>query len=564
MSALKVRQIEAKLLEMFEQHLDLSDIGATDPERQTKVLTRCLAAFAVYLETGCSEIEAANAVWDGSDDNGLDAVFHDASDQRIIVVQSKWIKCGSGEPGASELATFANGVKDLIEDATAHFAPRLQGKLIDVSQALSTPGASVTVVIITTGSSELAVHGTRNIDRMVTELNGSGSEEEDPMALKVVYGLTEVFSRLASRTAGEAIELDANIFDWSHITTPYSAYIGAIDGLQLKDWWSVHGKRLVAKNIRHSLGSTDVNEQIRLTASDDPAHFWYFNNGITLIADDVAKAPRAAASRTAGIFQFKGASIVNGAQTVSTLGRIEKENSLGQVRVPIRVIMLKDAPENFGSEVTRTNNLQNRVEGRDFAAQDPQQARIQQEMGIEDIEYQFLRSENFVPSEKSCDLVEVTVALACASADPALAVQLKTGIGRFFADISRAPYKSLFNPNLSGARAFNAVVVQRVIDGWIDAKKAEIARRSGYPWTMLIHGNRLLSCSVFKLVSTSVLTKPIRDFSTEVRNLEIAVKCESVYETMLASLEADYPNRFLAVLFKNPTISKDIFEKATS
>ena len=127
MSALKVKQTEAKLLQMFEPHLDVSDVPAHDAERDIKVLSRCLAAFAVYMQTGCSEKEAAEAVWDGSDDNGLDAVFHDASDQRIIVVQSKWIKAGSGEPSASDLAVFANGVKDLVEDAADHFAERLQG-----------------------------------------------------------------------------------------------------------------------------------------------------------------------------------------------------------------------------------------------------------------------------------------------------------------------------------------------------------------------------------------------------------------------------------------------------
>jgi hypothetical protein len=564
MSALKVRQIEAKLLEMFEPHLDLSDIGEQDAERRTKVLTRCLAAFAVYMETECTEVEAAQAVWDGSDDNGLDAVFHDVSDKRIIIVQSKWIKTGSGEPAAADLAVFANGVKDLVEDATDHFAARLQGRLVKIGQALSTPGVTVTIVLISTGASSISKHGTHNLDRIIHELNGGGYADEDPMASNVVYGLIEVYSRLASKTSGEAIILESNIFDWSHIAAPYSAYIGVIDGLQLKEWWTSHGKRLVAKNIRHSLGSTDVNDQIRMTALEEPANFWYFNNGITLIADDVAKAPKAAASRAAGIFQFKGASIVNGAQTVSTLGRIDNDESLGKVRVPIRVIMLRDAPSNFGAEVTRTNNLQNRVEGRDFAAQDPQQARIQQEMGIEDVEYQFLRSDTFFSSDRSCDLVEVTTALACASADPGLAVQLKTGIGRFFADINRAPYKTLFNPNLNGARAFNAVVVQRIIDSWIDRKKTEVARRSGYPWTVLIHGNRLLASAVFKLVGPELLSKPIRDFPSSVEGLEIEGKCEKIYKNMLSSLENEYPNKFLAVLFKNPSMSKDIFEKATA
>ena len=80
MSSLKVNQIKTKLRSMFEAHLDLSDISSHDQEREIKVLSRCLAAFVVYLRAGCSEKEAAAAVWDGSDDNGIDGAYFDAGD----------------------------------------------------------------------------------------------------------------------------------------------------------------------------------------------------------------------------------------------------------------------------------------------------------------------------------------------------------------------------------------------------------------------------------------------------------------------------------------------------
>lgn len=322
------------------------------------------------------------------------------------------------------------------------------------------------------------------------------------------------------------------------------------------------GSALLPKNIRHALGATDVNSQIRQTAITDPDHFWYFNNGITLIAEEALRAPKGVASRASGLFQFKGASIVNGAQTVSTLGRVENDESLGRVRVPIRVILLRNAPENFGSEVTRTNNLQNRVEARDFVAQDPQQSRVQMEMGIEGVDYQFLRSGDFAPSVSSCELIEVTTALACASGDPMLAVQVKTGIGRFFNDLKKPPYVALFNSSLSGARAFNATVVQREIDAWIDKKKGAIGKKSGFSWGLLIHGNRILSSAVFNMLGQAALSQPISEFRSKVQSLPIDAHCETVYSKMLVSLETHYPGKFLAVLFKNPSMSKQVFEDA--
>lgn len=556
MSILKVNQIRGKLLAMFEPLLDLSDIGATDKEREVKILSRALAALAIYLETGCTEQEAAEAVWDGADDNGIDAAFYDASTQRVVFVQSKWISKGTGEPEAKDLSVFVQGLRDVIEQDSTNFHPRLQGRFSDIVLRTSTPGTSVELLVVSTGASVLAKHGKNVLDKFTNELNG---EDPDPMAHSVVYGLSEVYSGLANDLGLNNVTLDATILDWSYIPAPHPAYYGLIDGLSLKEWWKKHGKSLVASNIRHALGNTDVNNEIRGSATSAPQKFWYFNNGITLIANDVAKAPSGAASRSAGVFSFKGASIVNGAQTVSSLGKVD-DDPLGQVRVPIRVIILKDAPEEFGQEVTRTNNLQNKVEPRDFVAQDPEQKRLRQEMAIEGIDYQFVRSDDAVATPTSCELVEVTTALACASGESGLAVQVKTGIGRFFADLKKAPYKSIFNPSTSGAKAFNATVMLREVDRWIDLKKQSISKRSGPKWGVLIHGNRALAASVMTRHGLTKLSQPISLFAKEL-NLPLLHKdCEHAYNAAVSTIETEYSAKFLAVLFKNPKMTKAIFD----
>ena len=274
------------------------------------------------------------------------------------------------------------------------------------------------------------------------------------------------------------------------------------------------------------------------------------------------RAPSAAASRAAGNFQFKGASIVNGAQTVSTLSGVNSDEALGKVRVPIRVVLLNDAPEGFGTEVTRTNNLQNRVEGRDFVAQDKEQRRLQEEMSLEGVEYQVSRSEDIVKSPHACELIEATTALACASGDPTLAVQVKTGIGRFFNDLGKAPYKTIFNATSTGARTFNAILIQREIDLWIDAKKAEQEKRSGYPWGVLIHGNRVLSAGIFKRIGADALEKPILEFRETLLELNIPSTGDAIHAAMVDVLEIYFPGKFLAVLFKSPLSSKQVFDSA--
>jgi hypothetical protein len=150
-----------------------------------------------------------------------------------------------------------------------------------------TPGTTVRIILISTGSSSIAKHGTVVLDRVLDELNGSDNAEV--LATKHIMGLSEIYSALASSASREKINIDANILDWSYVSQPYRAYFGIVDGLQLKEWWTKHDRRIVAKNIRHSLGSTEVNEQIRGTAINTPDIFGISTTALPLLLMRLSK-----------------------------------------------------------------------------------------------------------------------------------------------------------------------------------------------------------------------------------------------------------------------------------
>jgi hypothetical protein len=143
-----------------------------------------------------------------------------------------------------------------------------------------------------------------------------------------------------------------------------------------------------------------------------------------------------------------------------------------------------------------------------------------------------------------------------------LAVQVKTGVSRFFADLKKAPYKSIFNPNVSGARAFNVTQVQREIDKWIETRKRSLAKKSGTGWGMLVHGNRILAAAVFAKISQTKLEQPISAFPAELVSIDIPSLAATAYNMMVTEVQANYSNNFLAVLFKNPSMSKQVYEAA--
>lgn len=537
----------------------MSDVKPEDRQFETKRLTRCLAALAILRASGCTPAEAGKSVCDGTGDNGIDAIFYDASASEVIVVQSKWIQSGTGEPSLRDIQTFAEGVSAIIDQKPDGFDKRIHPVLASIFDALISVGTTIKILVVSTGAQGLAAPALNRLNKLVDAINGPDGDQK--LATFEVIGLSEVYSQLAKGTDHRPIDIELNILDWSFLRDPFGGYWGTVDGVQLKNLWAQFGKRLVTKNIRNSLGSTEVNEGIRQTASKDPDRFWYYNNGITFVADEASRAPATSASQRSGVFLFSGASIVNGAQTVSSLASVEDDASLGKVRVATRVIILKNSPSEFGDMVTRTNNLQNRVEGRDFVKEDPEQHRLQTEMRMENVDYQFLRGEPFTSSATACELPELITALACASGDASLAVLAKTAIGRFYADIKRAPYKSVINSSVTGARAFNAVVVQRHIDAVIDERRKALGRKSGSNFGVLVHGNRVLAAAVFEVASLN-LEQPIADFAASLNRTAIEEAVDELAASFVTVVERDYQNRFLAVLFKSPTESRTLLDNA--
>ena len=114
--------------------------------------------------------------------------------------------------------------------------------------------------------------------------------------------------------------------------------------------------------------------------------------------------------------------------------------------------------QTLGTDITKTNNTQNRIENRDFVSLDPEQNRIKTELAIEKIEYHVIRSESLTRSETAFDLTESTTAAACASDRVHLVVQLKGEIGKLWENIEKAPYK-LFNSSVTGMYIWGCVQV---------------------------------------------------------------------------------------------------------
>ena len=74
----------------------------TQEQHEKNRLSRSLAALAIQVCAEVTPAQAVNAVMDGGDDNGLDAIYFDRPKNRLWVIQAK----AGGAPGMGENKKF--------------------------------------------------------------------------------------------------------------------------------------------------------------------------------------------------------------------------------------------------------------------------------------------------------------------------------------------------------------------------------------------------------------------------------------------------------------------------
>lgn len=492
--------------------IDMSDYKNKPPDEVESVfLSRSLAAFACVALEGATDAEASDAVVDGYDDGGIDAIYYNEAEATLVLCQSKWKSSGTGSISEGELHKFLRGVDRIVELKLEHLNPKVKEMEGVIREAVTDTDVRIKMVLTFNGADDLSKSVRHLFDEFITNSN-DGSE----LFSGEVLNQTRNYRLLEELRSGAPVTVDVHLAEWGSIQEPIQAFYGRTSARQIASWWRMHGRKLLTKNIRSFKGSTAVNTGIAETLRGSPEHFWYFNNGITLLCESIKRTPFAAGKREVGQFECAGASIVNGAQTVGQIGSAfdNEEDIPEDAQVLVRIISLENVPHAFGDRITRATNTQNRIESRDFAALDENQKRIHRELALDNLEYLFRSGDQEPESSGGFSVTEAAIAMACAK-DLALAVTVKNQIGRLFEDITSPPYTDIFNDKTNPHHLWRAVRVMRAVDKAIDKLSSSNLPRAEL---MASHANRMVLFLTFqdpRLTNWKDLARPIEDIERD-------------------------------------------------
>jgi hypothetical protein len=156
MSIIQVGHIQKNCRSRFSSLIDMSDVTTTNlDDRDSKFLSRALAAFAISAVAKVDEVTAAQSLVDEYHDDGIDAFFYDRNEHIAYLAQSKWDKDGSGTIDVGSVLKFIQGVNHFLEDKVSLLGPKMQAKASDIQDVLSDSQATFVLIVAYTGKQQL-------------------------------------------------------------------------------------------------------------------------------------------------------------------------------------------------------------------------------------------------------------------------------------------------------------------------------------------------------------------------------------------------------------------------
>lgn len=269
------------------------------------------------------------------------------------------------------------------------------------------------------------VHVSDNVDRKVSEILSYYTrflKTEYPLTefSLTLIGSKELYDLKNSREESlRGVEVKVPFFDPIRREIPVettkdgiSGYITTFSGKEISKLVKKYGDKLFDKNIRGWLRYNTVNKEIYDAASSETSNmFWFMNNGITFICDDVF------ADNDKKKWILTNPQVVNGQQTARMLFEASKDEKLkNDAKVLCRIYKAKN--QKFIQNIVKATNTQSSIGHRDLASNDSIQKAIQDELRKFGFFYQRQRNENPPEGEvievvTSMKMAQVSLAILC-------------------------------------------------------------------------------------------------------------------------------------------------------
>ncbi|MGH7774405.1 MAG: AIPR family protein [Candidatus Binatia bacterium] len=342
---------------------------------------------------------AAKAVTGVSHDKGVDAVFVDDDVEKVFILQGKFHQSPTAptEPRSdilafTQLASRIVGTQADFSSLLERIDAKVGERLTVARNRIKSRKYGLHLYYVTTGkcSSPLKSEAESHVAQVTAQAEISILDRADILSLLTDYlqGAAPPIPFLDLRADPTGIAGSDGVSQRFDPLSRVESWLLTMRGRDVADLYKKAQDRLFARNIRGFLGETAINDGMKKTLDREPQHFWYFNNGITIVCDSARKS----SERGETILRVTNPQVINGQQTTRVLHQAATTRS----SVLVKVISIprdgKDGYDRFEklvSSIVAATNWQNHIFPSDLRSNDTRQIVLERDLAK--LRYHYLR-----------------------------------------------------------------------------------------------------------------------------------------------------------------------------
>ncbi|MDO8546078.1 MAG: AIPR family protein [Nitrospirales bacterium] len=416
--------------------------------------------------------EAVDAIVDGGQEKGIDAVHIPDRSGRIIILQTKYHKNPDRHGiGKNDLVKLFAGVDWLMRGDLTKITgnPKFAAKAEEFREAyVNFDYNEIVIAIAATASTGAGKEERDEIDLAQKRFQENGAAFE--VTVLTADKLHDALISAVHNRYKLAVDVtfEGKPFRYERVKDGARAIVGAVKGSELAKLFHKHSFRIFDANIRNFLGMRKINQGIQRTATDkhEASNFWFYNNGVTFVCDEYSFR-----SLEDTMVKMRNAQIINGCQTVMSLHRAGKDLK-DDVEVLVRIIE-KEQDLDFFRRITLCANSQNAVLPSDLVGNDTLQLELKRIIVKHGIYYETRRGDYRAEKDSISPPLKEVITLKKAAQALATAFLQKPGIAKkdtarlFLSSADGGLYDRLFTTDtipeqiIAACRTIDAIEAER-------------------------------------------------------------------------------------------------------
>lgn len=297
-------------------------------------------------------------VTDGSNDGGIDFLFYNDDESKLIIGQSKYTASLDANSVISEFQKMYSTYQNFRKQNTGLYNEILKKELTNAMDQMPDDNSGTVEFHLYTKAEDFDVEDV--LKKMEIKM------PDFPLDAAKLFDKKEIENAIDSALQSiEIVSEDSIIIDKANNILSYQS--DSLEGIMcnvmsssiVKLFDKYQNSGLFDLNIRRFIKNKLVDEAIKKTLDNDRVNFWFLNNGIIIACEEYCISGYK--------ITLSNFSIVNGGQTTQLIGEY-KGKSKEDFAIPCKIVAVKNsqsAPELF-NKIAQASNSQKPILPRDL------------------------------------------------------------------------------------------------------------------------------------------------------------------------------------------------------